>query len=244
MTRRVFIDAMNVIRSNISLAKSEQSQGSVAEGRKLLHLVREYSRRTGEQAEWVVVFDGPSDDSAEKDDNKSVQAIFSEERSADEIILEMAVDAVAVGHEVVIVSNDAEVRVEGAPAMRVEDFYADLIHQPPPRETEVATETYEDLMRSRFAEELAAKAEVGRRLIAGLVELGHLPTSAAHDARLGNDLLQEIDVCSTRHLPLQKAGKRLESFFRRRIIVIPDPDPQRVFFRALKDALSKEVGAD
>jgi hypothetical protein len=239
MARRIYIDANNVIRGNVSLDKIEEQQGSVAAGRHLLRLVRELAKRAGGRAEWIVVFDGPSDDAAAPGADSAVQAIFAEGRSADEIIVEMANDAVAVGHEVAIVSNDAEVRADGASAMRAEEFYAELISREPHREPKLPLTAYEELLRRPPAPDPAGDADAARRLIVRLVELGFLPASAIRDPGLVGELARELLRCAIDNLPPQKIGKRLEPFFRQRLNVRPDPDPQKKLQRAIKDAIEK-----
>lgn len=240
MARRVFVDAMNVIRCNLLLARFEDDHGSVAAGRELLRLVGGLAQRVGGHTEWIVVFDGPSDEGAPADADGLVLAVFGEGRSADEIIVERVEDALAVGHEAVIVSNDTDVRVEGASDMSSQEFYDGLVSLPPPVEKQIPGETYEDQMQSRAAQETAGKADALRGLLARLVELGHLPAAAAGDVDLARDLAREIERGRAAHLPLQKIAKQIESFFRKRMTVAPDPDPQRSFFRAVKEGITKQ----
>jgi predicted RNA-binding protein with PIN domain len=238
MAHRVFIDALNVVRGNVSLAKLEERRGLGAAQRELLRLVRDHVRHREDRTEWIVVFDGTADEYAEFASDEAILVLFSEDRSADEIIVERANDALALGHQTWIVSNDAEVRADGALATRAEDFYADLVRVAPSREPANAARIYEEMTRHASAEDVGPATDAGRRLIARLVERGHLPASAATDARLADDLARELARLSVRGIPAQKATKRLETFLRQRAAVHPESDPQKIFYRALKEMLS------
>ena len=120
---------MNFIRGNLSLEKIEREQGVLAAKRQCLLLLTDYARRHDGVDEWVVVFDGPDDEATDVAYPESLYTIYGEDRSADEIIRERAFDALAVGDAVAIVSNDREVRIEGAAHTRVEEFYATLIRR-------------------------------------------------------------------------------------------------------------------
>ena len=146
--------------------------------------------------------------------------ICSGEKTADEIIMERAGDARAVGQEAWIVSNDAEVRAAGTHTIRSEDFYDDLIRRPLPREPE-------------------SQDELARRLVAHLIAAGQLPSNAVSDSGLIADLARHLEYYSGA-MPLQKLAKKLESIFRERTRVKPDPDPQKVFQRELKAFLATE----
>jgi predicted RNA-binding protein with PIN domain len=220
MSRRVYVDAMNVIRTNPSLARVEDERGNIAARRELLRLCREYLAREGGSAEYTVVFDGGDSGLDDAEDSGSLVVICSGEKTADEIIIEKAEDARALGHEAWIVSNDAEVRAAGTHTIRSEDFYDDLIRRPTPREPE-------------------SQDELAKRLVAHLVAAGHLPSNAASNSGLAADLARHLEYYSGA-MPRQKLSKKLEAVFREHTRVEPDPDPQKSFHRELKAFFGKE----
>ena len=215
MAKRIFIDGMNVIRCNLSLARLEETRGNDASRRELLRLLKGLMEREGAGAEWTVVFDGALRGPGDKESEGALTVIFSGERTADELIVEAAADSVALGHETHIVSNDAEVRCDGGRAVRSEEFYEELIRRPPKRKS-------------------ADKGDLAGKIVAGLVRSGHLPPPAAGDARLLSELTSTLEYFSHGRVQSNKLAKRLESFFRERANVSPTPDPQKTFHRALK----------
>jgi len=220
MSRRVLIDAMNVIRTNPSLARVEDELGNAAARRELLRLCGEYIAREGGGAEYAIVFDGGDSGLDDAAGLGLMVVICSGEKTADEIIIEKAEDARALGHEAWIVSNDAEVRAAGTHAIRAEDFYDELLRRPVLRESD-------------------SKNEQAKRLVAHLVAAGHLPSNAVSDAGLAADLARHLEYYSDA-MPLQKLAKKLESIFREHARVGPDPDPQKTFLRELKAFFGKK----
>jgi predicted RNA-binding protein with PIN domain len=222
--RRVFVDALNVIRANPSLAKLEDERGTPAACRELLRLCRDYVTRAGAGAEFAIVFDGRDADGGDVGASAAFLTLYAGERTADAVIIEKADDARALGIDVWIVSNDAEVRAAAAHAIRSEEFYEDLTRRPPAREPRAER----------------GPAERAQRLVAHLAEAGHLPPRAAADAALVADLAAHLDYYSLGEPHVQKLAKKLEAVFRERARVTPDPDPQKAFQRELKKFLGAE----
>lgn len=221
MSRRVFIDAMNVIRSDPSLARIEDKHGSAAAKRELMRLIRLYMEREGSDAEHTVVFDGMDSNPMEVESAGMLHVIYSCERTADEVIIEKADDARALGHEAWIVSNDAEVCSAGTQTIRSEEFYETLIHRRAPREP-------------------VAKNDLAKRLVAHLVAAGRLPSNATNDSGLVADLARHLEYYLQGTVSAQKLAKKLESVFHDHTNVTPDPDPQKIFYRELKGFFSRE----
>jgi predicted RNA-binding protein with PIN domain len=221
LPKRNFIDGYNVIRCNVPLAALEERAGNAAARDELIRLVRKYIERAGD-AEWTIVFDGRGDGPGDKTRSGPLLCVFSESRTADEIIVESAADAAALGHEVVIVSNDAGVRCEGAAPMRSEDFYDELIRRP-------------QIIPAREDESTAGA------LIAHLVGAGHLPRGCAADDALRADLAAQLEYFSHGNVPPNKLANKIEPFLRTHAPVTPTPDTQKIFSRAVKAFFIKKT---
>ena len=241
MPGRIFIDAMNVIRSNPSLARLEEKSGNRAAQLELIRLVRQYAERR-DGTDCTLVFDGPATAAIEANPGRSTLIIYSEDEKADQVIIRLAQDAVALGYGTLIVSNDAEVRAEGANFMRAEQFYEILLRRPAPKnEISPEAEFYEQWFQSAASRAPEGLDEIARRLIATLVENRLLPASMIGDQRLKAELADLLKDCSAQRLSLPKVAKKLESFLATRSTAAPKPDPQKLTLRALKTILAKEL---
>jgi predicted RNA-binding protein with PIN domain len=185
MSRRVLIDAMNVIRANPSLLKVEDRRGIAAARQELLRLCGEHVERAGRGAEYTIVFDGADSGATDVDAAGALLIIYAGERTADEVIIEKAEDARALGHEAWVISNDAEVCAAGTHAMRSEEFYEALISRPP-------------------SPAPSSRSEMAKRLVEHLVAAGHLPRNAAADANLIDDLTAHLDYYALGEAPAQR----------------------------------------
>ncbi len=218
MARRVFVDAMNLIRGEPSLARLEDTQGPAAARRALLRLCRDYIARSGDDNEYIIVFDGGDDNSNESLDDPALLVRYAGERSADEVIIEQATDAQALGYQAWVVSNDNEVRAAGSHVVRPEVFYEALIRRPPPTAP-------------------VSRDILARRLVAHLAARGHVPTAA------DDGLVSVVKDLLDYYLPaasMQKLAKKIEAVLRERTRVTPDPDPQKTVQRELKVFLEQE----
>ncbi|MBZ0273270.1 NYN domain-containing protein [bacterium] len=211
MTCRFIIDGMNVIRTSPTLWRVEERKGIAAAQEEFLRLVRRHAQRRPD-VEWIVVFDGYGEIGLEG----GVECVFAHPRTADEAIVDAAIDAVAVGADVVIVSTDHAVRADGAAYLTSQEFYEDLIRRdaPPPR---VADET-------QWACELLSVLE----------QKGHLRPEAGANGALVAELARQLEYLG-RGRPPQKMAKKIEATLRGAARVLPSPDPEHQVARALKE---------
>jgi predicted RNA-binding protein with PIN domain len=226
--KRIFIDAWNVIRTTPSLAQHERSKGNAAARARFLEQVARAFERESAASEWVVVFDGSSDGHGEWEKAGGALVRYCAPRSADDVIVEMAADAVAAGAETVIVSNDRAVEHPGARRMLTTDFEERLLSGAP-----------------IFAEAKVAPPPVRRgapkvtALVEHLMRAGHLAPGAAGDAKLHEALRHALDYASVGAGAANKTAKRLEKQLRALTRVSPDPDPEKTLFRSLKAFFEK-----
>jgi predicted RNA-binding protein with PIN domain len=108
--RRTIIDGYNVIRTNPSGSRLEQSQGGEAARQWLIgHCLR--ALPPGEQ--WAVVFDGDGIGSCRDSGGATLTVRFAAPQTADEMIRDMGFHAAALGANCLIVSSDNDVRIDG-----------------------------------------------------------------------------------------------------------------------------------
>ncbi|MCZ7584628.1 MAG: NYN domain-containing protein [Deltaproteobacteria bacterium] len=169
---RYFIDGTNVIRTNLSLAKIETERGGEAAREALLRLIER--RSSNSDADWTVVFDGGRTGAADVERRGDLTIRYAWDRSADEIVLEDARNALAVGAETIVVSSDQALHLRGAHAVLAQDFY-------------------EDLLRKKAPSPARADAGAGARLLAYLAERGVVDEKTARDAALGAALSGQLD---------------------------------------------------
>ncbi len=223
MSAIILIDAWNLVRTTPSLAKTEVRDGNAAARKTLIALVREAAEREAPDVAWELVFDGASDHAGSIERAGRVTVIWCAPRSADEVIVERARDSVALGRKTLIVSNDREVRTDGADAMWTVDFHEHLLQREPIFETVTRTEA-----RPK------AKAPTGGALADFLVERGHL-RRVDRTPKLEADLKHWIEYVKIGASTPNKLAKRIETHLRAAARIEPDPDPEKKLYRALKE---------
>ncbi|MCC6157935.1 MAG: NYN domain-containing protein [Deltaproteobacteria bacterium] len=223
MAAIILIDAWNLIRTTPSLAKTEERDGNAAARRRLIEQVREAAERESPDVAWELVFDGASDHAGSIERVGRVTVIWCAPRSADEVIVERAKDSVALGRKTLIVSNDREVRAEGADAMWTVDFHEHLLQREPIFESVPAA-----------GKPPKSRTPTGGALATFLVERGHLKR-ADRTAKLEEDLKHWIDYVKIGANAPNKLAKRIEIQLRGSLQLHPDPDPEKTVYRSLKE---------
>jgi predicted RNA-binding protein with PIN domain len=219
MPERFLIDGTNLIRGNPSLDKLERLEGSHASRERLIELVKAMANR-GEERFWLIVFDGPGDVDAERRDRVDVR--YSGGQTADELIMEAARNALAVGAKATIVSSDNELTIDGAQTIKSQDFYDELVSfaKAPPKEDD--------------------STQKALRIIEYLIEKGDLPSGALKDSNRIRDLAQHLDYYSQGEISSQKLAKKVEGIARKTGILGDAPDPQKIIYRNLKEYFDRK----
>ncbi len=213
MPERFLIDGTNLIRSNPSLDKLERIEGSHASRERLIELVKAMADREKKRF-WLIVFDGPGDVDAERRDRVDVR--YSGAQTADELIMEAARNALAVGAKVIIVSSDNELTIDGAQTIKSQDFYDELV----------------SFTKAPKEDDSTQKA---LRMIEYLIEKGNLPSGILKDSKRIRDLAQHLDYYSQGEMSSQKLAKKVEGILRKTGILGDAPDPQKEVYRNLKE---------
>ncbi|MCL4233181.1 MAG: NYN domain-containing protein [Deltaproteobacteria bacterium] len=223
MAAIILIDAWNVIRTTPSLAKIEERHGNAAVRARFIELVREAAERETPDVRWELVFDGASDHAGSIERVGLVTVIWCAPRSADEVIVERARDSVALGRKTLIVSNDREVRADGAEAMWTVDFHEHLLQREPIFEAIAPKE-----------KPSKGRTPTGGALATFLVERGHLK-SADRTPKLEADLKHWIEYVKIGANAPNKIARKIETQLRQSMRIHPDPDPEKTVYRSLKE---------
>ena len=222
MAKQVLIDAYNVIRSNPSLARFEEQKGTPATIRRFVQMCWD---AMDVEDHWTIVFDGPGDPQTyETDaDKRRLEVYFSGELEADEIIIDKARFALSKGRKVVIATSDFEIYEEGSGKISAFDFYDRLVSRP------------------KIVEKQSALTVSSTRILADVINAGHLPPSFQPDRQLLAQVDQVIEYYGdTLALKANKAAARIESLLREKADLIPSPDPEKQVLRVIKSSLRRQ----
>jgi predicted RNA-binding protein with PIN domain len=218
----VLIDALNVIRHNVSLAQLESRESTMVAAARFIGLCAE---SIGQSEKWLVVFDGPGDPEHRKIGNSTLEVLYAAALSADEVIIDRARYAMNEGRQVTVVSSDAELVELGADSISAFDFYDRLISRNPVHEPE--------------PERILTSTEI----CDALKEAGHLSPDFSPSRPLTTDLQSVLDYYQeTLSEKASKAAPKIEAALRRHVSVSPEPDPEKSVFRALKKILKTPTG--
>ncbi len=220
--RRTIIDGYNVIRTNPSGSRIEESRGGDAARQWLINLCG-LAIMPGEQ--WTVVFDGDGAPSSHDAGGATLTVRFATPQTADEMIRDMAFHGASVGVSCLIVSSDNEVRVEGCAFQDSSSFY-DYLLRHASRESIPPLDAADGIVEKL----LAYLTECGN------IERGVFIAAATQDALRG--LLTYF--AAEKHKP-QKIARAVESMLREAMKVIPTPDHEKIIFRNIKSFFEKNI---
>lgn len=215
----VLIDALNVIRSNLPLARMEEREGSPAV---VDHFVSLCMRVRPANEQWVVVFDGPDGPNAAAHRDEGIEVLFSGALQADDLIVDRARYALSQGRSVTVASSDAALAEQGATILSAYDFF-DLLATRPRPATPEATPKMEPLA-----------------LLDGLIRAGHLPPGYTPPDSLARQIEQVLDYYG--EILADKANKaaaRIQRLLYESAPLAPRPDPEKAVVRSLKQMLRK-----
>jgi len=212
------IDGYNIIRTNPSLERIEQAEGMEAAR---VQLCRMCSQKAPANDRFIIFFDGDSEPMA---DIGSVEVRFSGLQKADAIIEEQANAAIYHGEKVFIATSDQDISVEGAAKINAYDFYEMLISRRNP---------FPSGEKEDHSKDSSTKAI---QMMNWLVKQGHIPVNAL---QIPNLIKMIQYLLSGSDIKPQKLAAKIEKLLRSSCKVTPDPDPEKVIFRALKNYFQK-----
>jgi hypothetical protein len=222
LAKRAIIDGYNVIRTNPSGSRIEESRGGDAARQWLLDLCCR-AIMPGEQ--WAVVFDGDGIPSSHDAGGAMLTMRFAAPQTADEMIRDMAFHAVSLGVNCLIVSSDNEVRLEGCAFQDSGDFYDYLL-----RHAGLESVLPVDAAGRTVEKLLAYLAECGN------IERGVFVAAAMHDA-----LKELLTYFAAENCKPQKIARAVESMLRDGVKLIPNPDREKIIFRNIKSFFEKKT---
>ena len=222
LAKRTIIDGYNVIRTNPSGSRIEESRGGDAARQWLIDLCCR-AIMPGEQ--WTVVFDGDGAPSSHDAGGVNLTVRFAAPQTADEMIRDMAFHAASLGVNCMIVSSDNEVRLEGCAFQDSSDFY-------------------DYLLRHAGRESVQPVDAAGRtveKLLAYLAECGNIERGAFIAAATRAALGELLRYFAAETCKPQKLARAVESMLREAMKVIPTPDHEKIIFRNIKSFFEKNI---
>ncbi len=221
LARRTIIDGYNVIRTNPSGSRLEQTQGGEAARQWLIdHCFR--ALPPGEH--WTVVFDGDGIGSSRDAGGAELTVRFAAPETADEMIRDLGFHAAALGASCLIVSSDNDVRIEGCAFQDSSDFYDYLLRHAPRHSAPPADDAL--LMVDK--------------LLAYLVECGHIKSGDCIPAATADALRVFFRYFGQLNHKPQKIARQVEIMLREGFRLLPDPDPEKAVFRNIKSFFDKK----
>lgn len=221
--RRIIIDGYNVIRTNPSGSRIEHDRGGTAARQWLVDLCR--SAMAGGD-HWQIVFDGDGTGEACDSAGAQLSVRFAAPLTADELIRDLAADAVATGSRCLIVSSDREVRLAGCGFQDSAAFYDWLLRH----------------ARQRYPKATDAAPEIIDKLLAYLTECGHIKKGEFVSAALRDALKEMIRYFAAEKIKPQKIARDIEQLLREGLRFSPAPDPEKAVFRNIKHFFEKVAG--
>ncbi len=221
--RRIIIDGYNVIRTNPSGSRIEQDKGGTAARQWLVDLCCS-AMTSGER--WQIIFDGDGSGEACDSSGAQLSVRFAAPRTADELIRDLAADAVATGSQCLIVSSDREVRLESCAFQDSAAFYDWLLRHAGQHNPE-ASDTAPEMID---------------KLLAYLAECGHIDKGAFISEALRDALNEMVRYFAAEKIKPQKIARGAEKLLREAVRLSPDPDPEKAVFRNIKHFFEKVAG--
>lgn len=219
--KRIIIDGYNVIRTNPSGSRLEQSQGGEAARQWLIDLCFR-AAEPGEQ--WTVVFDGDGIGESRDEGAATLSVRFAAPQTADEMIRDLGFHAAALGACCLIVSSDNDVRVDGCAFQDSSSFYDHLLR----------------LSGRQSAQPADDAGRIAEKLLAYLADCGHIKSGDFIPATTRDALKVFFRYfCDENHKP-QKIAREVESMLREGVRLLPDPDPEKAVFRNIKSFFDKK----
>jgi hypothetical protein len=213
--RRTIIDGYNVIRTNPSGSRLEQSQGGEAARQWLIdHCLA--ALPAGEQ--WTVVFDGDGIGSCHDADGAKLAVLFAAPQTADEMIRDMGFHAAALGANCLIVSSDNDVRIDGCAFQDSSSFYDYLLRHAGRRTEQPADEA----------------VSMVDKLLAYLAECGHIKRGDFIPSETRDALRELLRYFAAEKHKSQKIARTVESMLREGVRLKPEPDTEKTVFRNIK----------
>jgi hypothetical protein len=219
--RRTIIDGYNVIRTNPSGARLEQTQGGEAARQWLIDLCLR-ALPNGEQ--WTVVFDGDGIGLSRDAGGAEFSVRFAAPQTADEMIRDMGFHAAALGASCLIVSSDNDVRTDGCAFQDSSGFFDHLLRHAGRRS-------------AKPADDAGPAAE---KLLAYLAECGHIKSSDCVPAETRDALRELIRYFAAERQKPQKIARAVESMLREGLRLAPEHDTEKAVFRNIKNFFEKK----
>jgi predicted RNA-binding protein with PIN domain len=222
------IDAYNIIRNNPSLALFEEESGTPATIQRFTAMCWE-AMVEGEQ--WVVAFDGHGEPETRTDKpGCRLEIHFSGDLKADDILLDQARFALTEGRKVILATSDFEVYEEGVEKMNAYEFYDLLVSRP----------LLEQEHEQPAATPPSSFSIKPMQVLSPLQESGHVPWGAEKEKGLLLEIQQILEYYGESIAKkANKAATRIEKALRKETTLTPDPDPEKVVQRAIKELLRK-----
>ena len=223
--KRTIIDGYNVIRTNPSGARIEETRGGEAARQWLIDLCC-HAIMPGEQ--WTVVFDGDGIASSHDVGGAKLTVRFAAPQTADDLIRDMAFHGAAVGVNCLIVSSDNDVRLEGCAFQDSGGFYDYLLRHAG--------------RKSAHPVEVDDAGRTVEKLLAYLAECGNIERGAFIAAATRAALRELLTYFAVETCKPQKIACAVESMLRDGTRLIPSPDHEKIIFRNIKSFFEKNTG--